>query len=645
MPSLRRAALVALIVVAVLEAPVSVVAVSSKTAPASRPDSADLAVPLVEELRIERGESDLYGALDDIESVREARSVGALTEPEPLLPGQTLVVSFRSPSLNRTVARTEGANTTARFFRALNRTDAEFEITAERGPECPPARFDLAESRTRVLRNDSEARFAVVTDTDRLRVRGGCRDPPRIEGNYDVSVTGADGVSTAEGFLPLRVPPSAENSILVRRGAPSVAADLTNATAIRRAVDAGRLVDGERAVHGETVVLTFQSAGLNRSYDRTSGANATDRLLRAVNASNGSLRVTGSVDRLDRDGGGALPPGVQLRGPGVRTFRDRANATFHVTIDSRVARVRGPDGITAMANSSADSYLARVVVPGEQPSVIDGRFGLVEPRGDVIAVGEDGAERASAGRVVVVNRSTFLVRGSTNLAPESNLTLRAVGPDGPLATRRVTVGVSSTAARERNSFDFAQSFDVPALSTGDPVTLELRRGGTLFNQFSVIKGARPTLSNATAERVDNGSTQPMARFAVTARYPADGFVAVQTADGYVGYPVPADEPVRVNGTVRLRSAEQRSVRLIAVYDANRNGSFDGPEVDEYTDPPFQRERGELLQQDPVLAPPTPTPTVSPPPPGTTISSTGDGAGIGAVGAVFAVGLALLVRRL
>jgi PGF-CTERM protein len=610
----------------------------------------------VDNLTVLRGDGSLYWTLDSAGAVDRARETGNLTAPEPLVPGETLVVRFRSTALNRSVAAGDaGETTTERFFEALESSPtSEFAITRSGSPGCEPVRLPPESGRAGVLRDAANATFTVVIDTGTLRAVGGCGGDPALPGDYEVAVTaaGEERRRTVEETLRVRASEDATLTAGVRsrHGAPGLAAELDDAAAVGAAARAGRLRPATRVVRGETLTLSFTSDRLNASYARPDGPTATARLRRAVDAVDGSLAVTTDRERLELDGAGGSTdaPGLLLGGPGVRTHRDAANATFHLVVDSRRATVaRSAGDRVTLANTTDESYFVRVAVPGGAPERFTQRFVVVDA-GTSLRVVTNASTADGDGPVVLGRAGGFGVRGETNLAPGATLTARVVTANGSVAvTRRL-----ATTAREANSVDegstFAGRVDTGPLEDGRGLRVELAYRGRVVDRRLLVVGQPPVLRNATVRRVRTDGGSPTAEFGVTARFPAPGFVVVSSREGFATARVPASEATRVTGTVRLPprpedAGGERPVRLIAVYDANRNGTLDPPTGDAYGDPAFRSPEDGIVAASARLGPPL-TPTA--PPPGTTIAVEEGQTGFGVAGALAALlaAVALLARR-
>ncbi len=113
-----------------------------------------------------RGPVSLYGHLDAPGDVRAARDDGRLVESNVTTVNETVVARFESAWLNRTVADTDGANATERFFAAVNATNASVVVEQTNPtPERLPYRIDLRESDVRVVHDPANATFWLVVDT------------------------------------------------------------------------------------------------------------------------------------------------------------------------------------------------------------------------------------------------------------------------------------------------------------------------------------------------------------------------------------------------------------------------------------------------------------------------------------------------
>jgi hypothetical protein len=609
--------------------------------PAAVSDEARTATPVNQSnglnLTLLVGPESVSADLDGYETLRAARDGPVLEQSSRLQRGETLILAFRSPRLNRSYAAAEATGTTPRFFESVNRSNATVSVTGPTGPSCEPLRIRLQQSRTRALVQADGPAFAVALDTGAVATEGGCASGLEVPGEYQatVEIPTEDGRqrATAE-FELLQRPGATVDDTRVRRGRPSLAPTLDTAAAIRRADRNGTLVSSTRAVGQEVVVMSFQSDWLHRTYVNTSGPNATARLSTAVETTGGDLSL--AVPRGSTDGGS-----VVLSGPGVRTLHDSRNATFHLVLDTDRARIRRGNETRPLTPEREVELRLRVPRPDVDAQRFRAQVFLQEPAGQVqVARNQSSLSPGGAEVAVIGAGEQFVARGETNLAPGWNLTLRVRGPNGTLLATRQGRSTADAGSRAGSTY----RLDEDALSDGDRFEVSLHAAGESVDRVPVLVGPRPMLRNATARRVAAGPDGPTVRFAVTAHYPAPGFVVVRNGSELTGFRVPADEPTRVRGTLQLRprdDGEARTVRLIAVYDSNHNGEFDPP-GEEMVDPPFESGDGGLLAARVELDPPTPTPTVTAPPPGTTIPMTGsDGQpGFGPLAAVVA-GLAVV----
>lgn len=600
------------------------------------------------ELRLYTGDSRLLTALESVEEVDRAHGSGALRPTNEVTVGETMVLAFRSERLGRVYANTSAPSGTGRLVDALNATNGTLAITGPTPPSCERLEVGLVASRSRTLVNTSSGQFRLLLDTEHLVAHGGCDDELALPGDYRATAELPAANGTRDATVPFDLVPASPRrdpeSLPVRRGPPSLADDLRTTEALQAAIEQERLLPTHEVVGGEVVVVTVQSARLARAYANVSGPNATVRLLRAADTTGGHVRLDREGVRDEREDDPSR--GVRLPGPGVRTLPDPANDTFHLVVDTGRARLRGQNG--TLAGIGRVSIRAEVVVGDEDPERYRGRLTLDEPNG-VILVARNASTRGSPQVAVVGTDGRFVTRVGTNLAAGTPLTLRVHAGNETLATRTVrAAGHRGVDPREGAE----TAIDVGEQPVGRELRLDLERNGTRVTRTRALIGSPPTLRNATVTRAPSSPDEQTVRFAVTARYPAPGYVVVlnrnaeDVSNRYVGLPVPGDERVRVNGTVVLPPDDEPDrLRLIAVYDTNRNGEFDRPGGEGTPDQPFRDEDGGLLSVEPEVPPPTPSPTVTPPPPGTTIAVTDGQAGFGLPVALCALAVvAVWVRR-
>jgi len=591
-----------------------------------------------------------YDALEGVDDVTTAHRAGELETDDRVRVGETLVVAFTAERLGAEYADTTGPNATVRFFQALDATNASLNVTSPSGSSCERLRVALRESRHQVFADAESGAFRLLLDTDALEVDGGCEGELDVPGRYQVALERSTRNGTSRqtewfDLLDRPVDPGPDREIATYRAAPALAGELRTAGELRRGIGARELEQSSVVVPDEVVVLELRSARLARAYENATGSNATRRLLRAANATGGRFAViTERSDDLETVDGGTetevdsgATPGVALLGPGVSTVADRGNDTFYLVLDTGRARLRQGDETVRLANQSRTFLRPSLTVPGGDPERYQGRLVVGTPDG-VVAVARNASVDGARELAVVGTDGAFVARVGSNLAVNSELTLRVQSGNETLAQR--------TFPAERGTLDRPEgtpdaTFDLGSQPAGRMLTLTLARNGTTFHRAEVLVGQRPTLRDATVRRVRRGPEGSTIRFGVTARFPAPGFVVVQNrSGGYAAFPVTAGEPVRVNGTIPIQPRDEeapRPVRLIAVYDSNRNGQFDGPGGDGSTDRPFPSEDGQLLARTVQLPPPSPTPTVTAPPPGTTLSVTDAGApGFGPLAALLGV---------
>jgi hypothetical protein len=607
------------------------------------------------------GSARSYDALDGVDDVATAHRAGELEADDRVRVSDTLVVAFAAERLGAEYADTTGPNATVRFFQALDATNASLNVTSPSGTSCERLRVDLRESRHRVLADAESGSFRLLLDTAALEVDGGCDGELDVPGRYQVALERSTRNGTSRrtewfDLLARPVDPGPDREIATYRAAPALAGELRTAGELRRGIGARELERSSVVVPDEVAVLELRSARLARAYANATGPNATRRLLRAANATGGRFAVIaerpGGPEPVDggteTETDSGAPPGVALLGPGVSTVADRGNDTFYLVLDTGRMRLREGGETVPPANDSDIFLRPSLTVPGGDPERYEGRLVVGEPDG-VVAVARNASVDGTRELAVVGTDGTFVARVGSNLAVNSELTLRVQSGDETLAQR--------TFPAERGTLDRPEgppdaTFDLGPLPAGRTLTLTLARNGTTFHRAEALVGERPTLRDAIVRRVRRGPEGSTIRFGVTAHFPGPGYVVVQNRSGrYIAFPVTAGEPVRVNGTIPIQPRDEeapRPVRLIAVYDSNRNGQFDGPGGDGPTDRPFPSDDGQLLARTAQLPPPSPTPTVTAPPPGTTLSVTDAGApGFGPLAALFGVlGLVglLAVRR-
>lgn len=646
-PRRRRAAVLFVAGLAVLATVVPFVAVPAVAAPGGTGATASVAAlphgnTTDGNLTLLVGPDPSYDALDEFGDVATAHRRDVLERRDEVHVGDTLVLAFTSARLGAEYADTTGPNATVRLLQALEAEGGSLNVTSPAGTDCEPVQIDLLASRHRVLADAETGEFRLVYDTDVLEADGGCDGELDVPGGYEVTAVlpAANGTQRSEvrfGLLdgPETRAPRPRGEFEVRRGRPALVGDLRTAADVRRDRERGRLVRARQVVGGEVTVLTVESARLERAYANATGRNATHRLVRAANATGGRVAVD---TRTVADGPGteteteaADRRGVRLLGPGVRTLPDRANDTFHLVVDTRSARLREGGRTVALANATETALEAVAVVPGGEPERFLSRFQMEGPDGEV-RVAQNRSVEGTRSLAVVGTDGRFVARPMTNLAPGSRLTVRVLADNETLATRSVRAEGRRRDVLESEQGESEQDgvvFDVGEQAAGRRLTVALSRRGSTFHQMTVLAGEQPTLRDASVRRVRSGPEGTLVRIGVTAHYPGPGYVVVQNASGqYVGFRVPGGEQTRVRETVMLRPGDPESprrVQVIAVYDGDQDGQFDGPSTEGETDPPYRSADGRVLTRPLELPPASPTPTVTAPPPGTTLAVTDAGA--------------------
>ena len=77
-----------------------------------------------------RGHGELVESIDDYGDLRRARATGRVRPASQLVPGDILVLQFRSERVNETFTASEGTTVTDRFFGMVETTDVNLSVGA-----------------------------------------------------------------------------------------------------------------------------------------------------------------------------------------------------------------------------------------------------------------------------------------------------------------------------------------------------------------------------------------------------------------------------------------------------------------------------------------------------------------------------------
>lgn len=460
-------------------------------------------------------------------------------------------------------------------------------------------------------------------------------------------VPDADGGTVAA--LPHDQPEDPDGNVTVLRADGNLVGAIDDSADLRRARTTGTVRSTTHVVPGDLLVLQFRSEHVNETFARIEGSHTTDRFFRLLNATDVNLSVEGR-----NYGPSQLPTELRLNRSNVAVLHDSENATFSLLIDTgNVSLVERNDGDPVRRDLAHLEFEAAVEIPSDDgdPRILVGGSKFRPPA--VSARSPDAGAHLQVTPATVRQNATdnLTVNATTTLLPGSNLTVRAVAPDGTiLAEQRVRTREPEGASDQFGGSVFWTTLAVGSLDPDDEFDLVVS-GDEPIEERRVVVGAPPRMWNTTAELVTDGEHEGQIAVSTTLELPDSGFLLVFVDGEPVTTPVPGDSRVRPTMYVD-RSAvdeERGEVYVLAVWDV------DGDGVHERSDRLFRtsvdvgasRQDSELDVLVPVegweteTPTPSPSPTLSPPStimtptPSPTTSTPGFGLFVAAVAVVAA----------
>jgi len=450
---------------------------------------------------------------------------------------------------------------------------------------------------------------------------------------FAVTVVGGGIGGTVGGGVVTEADPSASGlSVDTSYGPASLADSLDDVGSLRAAQASGTLASDRSLLLGETLVVRVRSERLNASIAATSGSNTTARFLRAVD------RRPTNVTLRKFTGSDASPPEINLAKSDAHVLRDAANATVYLVVDTGSMTLVSADG-----NRTVDPQVRGETFEAVVESTENGR--PVDVRDQFRFLGPNAAFHSwTAGlnfhglgpATIPANTTVMPLSIQTNVPPGTNLTVRAVTPDGTtLATREVRTTSKPAGPSEEGRFLTVRSnatFTLHGVMAEDPDEFRLRveRGPATLRVTQVVVGPPPRWSDltATADDTDDGTRL---RVSARLRLPHEGLFAVHGPSGNwttaAAPPGRSYQEVVVTGLSRDYTGHVETT-VGVFWDANENGELD------QIDRPFNTSADvvgtgdggylyhHLRVEDTLSLTPTPTPTETPTPtPTATLSPT------------------------
>ena len=431
-----------------------------------------------------------------------------------------------------------------------------------------------------------------------------------------VLLAAATGVAVAD-----HQPPDApDGNVSVAVVEANAAGTLSNATAVRRTLAAGATFDPPYLLPGDRLLVELRSPGLTRAYEASDGANATERLFRAVNETDANLSVAQFAVTPER-----RQTFVSLRRSDVRVVPDPANETFFLRWNTANTTLVDDDG-DRLANRDLDHLSFRVVLEApagngsRQLSTADLTFEHLDADVRAADAGSPSAEfdLNSSPAVVGADGRTLSLTGTTTVRANETLTVRTVGRDGaPSASTRVRTTPTNASAALGPS-RFAATLRLGTLSTADSFRLAVDHANRTLLTRHVVVGSPPRLGNVSAAVVTEGDRAGDVRVTATVHLPDEGLVAVGDDTRPAAAAVPADETVTRTVYAGDEAVEDGRVFVFLLWDRDESGDLSDADESWHVqgDPDLSRrvpvETPSAETPTATEMPPTPTPTPHPP---------------------------------
>ncbi|WP_255196581.1 DUF7282 domain-containing protein [Halorarius litoreus] len=372
-----------------------------------------------------------------------------------------------------------------------------------------------------------------------------------------------------------------------------------------------------------------------------------------------SVTIEEAGDTINRE-----PKEISVNQNGVELFVDAENNQHFIVVDTDEATARRGTQ-TGLAIEEGETYNVTFEIDGDENPYVD--EDETEEVSTQFTVEERTAEfdTAADGNVTVDSAADQQISGTTNLAPGTELTIRArsTGDSPFLKSNTTEVGPNGT---------FSGTFDFSNVSQDTQFTVTIPNRGFEDNvETPGIVAPAPTATVTINDQTSDGTTATVA----SATLSDGGFITIHDgtlADGAVFDSVRGTSAYLEAGshsdiTVTLDTPYTESGTAIAMphLDTNGNEAYDFVTSEGAEDGPYTNDAGDIVTDSASLtvATPTPTPSATPTPESTptpeepTPSPTPeeptpspsptptDGPGFGLVAALIALaGAALLALR-
>lgn len=387
------------------------------------------------------------------------------------------------------------------------------------------------------------------------------------------------GLSTAVGgsgesvALPHNAPEHHDGNVTVLRGHGELVESMNDNGDLRRSRARGRVRAASHLVPGDLLVLQFRSEQVNESFSATDGPTVTDRFFGMVETTAVNLSVEGR-----NHGTSQVPAELRLNQSNVAVLYDPSNATFSLLVDTHnVSLIDRNDGDPLQRDLDHLEFEAVVRTPTDDGT----RRTLVgsaefRPAGVTVRTPTPDVSLQSTPATVSHNATKFTVNASTTLLPGSNLTVRAVTPDGTiLAEQRVQTRGSNGTNVQSDSSGFRTTLSVGPLDTKGAFDLIISQSEPIVERRIVV-GTPPQMWNTSAELVTTGEHEGEVAVHSALRLPANGFLLVYVDGEPITKPVPED--IRTRQTMYVnRSAidpDNGKVYVLAFWDTDADGIFE-----------------------------------------------------------------------
>lgn len=390
-------------------------------------------------------------------------------------------------------------------------------------------------------------------------------DAPLEPSTYNLSVAvGGDETDTAT--LKLTRP---TRSGLVTWTAPAAAFDnVTNASAVAAAVNAGRITTTDTIAKGDVLVNQFKIAGIYGALSATNFSTLVERGTLDFTIVQTNPETNRPPKRLDVN--------RSFANNSIRVIPDERNDVLYVNVDTGAAVFE--NGTPA----AGDEFEVKLTYNGTAGSA--GRN--QSPSANVTFVGAE----MGLGTVSLVTDRNQTITGTTSLAPGSEVTVR-------LQRNGTGSFVKTNTTRVQPNGSFAVAFNLSAISPRSPVTV--RAVGPLNTSDSTTvlvrrNRSRNTSASTASLTVRDQTTAGETITIENVTLPQGGFVVIKvpddsTAESHVrGVSSYLENGTNENVTVTLDRPLANDSRVMAVAhtDSNENQVYDFVSANGTEDRPY-----------------------------------------------------------